>query len=83
MILSILMTDNELAFFILILTMMISAVAFMVGYAIAEIKEGNRVKQYCTDHSMNLTGELLRDLYPVDFVYVSFLQTKKRNENSI
>jgi hypothetical protein len=58
---------TSLALMIVILTLGVGAIAYMVGHIIGQKTESDRIVNYCVTHNMNLTGELLRDNYPIIF----------------
>jgi hypothetical protein len=82
-------TAANLGWFIIILTICISMIAFMIGYIMGEKKESDRIIDYCIANSMNVTGEVIRDNYPMVYeqaqkVWISptqLLQNRKGAKN--
>lgn len=63
---------------LVLMSIMVSIIMYVIGYAAGEIKTNQKIINYCRSKPMNLTGEVLNDLYPQLF----WIQPKQVIEES-
>ncbi|PRY90618.1 hypothetical protein [Mongoliibacter ruber] len=60
-------TTSAMAMLLVFFMALAGWIAFMAGQLIGRMQEQNKIVKYCEENDLNMTRELLRDVYPAFF----------------